>query len=224
MDFATSLNDTLRRKTRSLRHKHRRLTQILPFFQLTPTKSAKLDISSIEKIFKYLETDHQIYESPAPEKVISNETNFVAPLPPKPRIKNSVSTFPPKIEISVDASPSKPKIEVFKRLPSKDLLSLRLVCKDFNQIIQNHALELPKILREAVTLFQVNNQIQLIGCSSNSAPMNLEAIDRPLRYLQMKSLCLTEVTVTSTFIKYLHRSIKYELQELRFIKCNFAIK
>uniref|UniRef100_A0AC34G0T3 F-box domain-containing protein n=1 Tax=Panagrolaimus sp. ES5 TaxID=591445 RepID=A0AC34G0T3_9BILA len=120
--------------------------------------------------------------------------------------------------------PTKFLLDVLKYQPSKDLLKLRLVSKRFNEIIQNHALELPKVKTEVLNLCHPNCDPQEIkpirkGCES----MILENMDKPLRHLKTQRLTLTEITVTSKLIRFLHRSIKYQLKELRFVECKFLI-
>ena len=195
--FGFSKPSTFREKNFS--EKRRRIFGESRFpFGLSKKRAAPLDPEfSIDGFLSRLQNFQKVFDKPL--------------LPPKPKA--------PKLPLS-----TKCFVEVFKRLPPKDLLNLRLVCKDFDRIIQNHALELPRTPSPRVVLCRNEWGNYTRGRSDGpSDDLMLEEIDRPLRHLTTPTVTLEGITINSKVIRYLHRSFKYQIAELIFDECYFAL-
>uniref|UniRef100_A0A914QQY7 F-box domain-containing protein n=1 Tax=Panagrolaimus davidi TaxID=227884 RepID=A0A914QQY7_9BILA len=136
-------------------------------------------------------------------------------LPPKPSTLKSTKN---------NIFSTKCFIEIFKRLPAKDLLNLRLVSKEFNQIIQNHSLEFETVFVENVKLSETSNSSFIrCGTNRNLLKLPLEQIDRPLRHLKTNILDLNGILISQKVLRYLLRSFKYHILIINFNECKFEI-
>uniref|UniRef100_A0AC35FJ84 F-box domain-containing protein n=1 Tax=Panagrolaimus sp. PS1159 TaxID=55785 RepID=A0AC35FJ84_9BILA len=136
-------------------------------------------------------------------------------LPPKPStLKTSKNNIPSTTCF----------IEILKYLPAKELLNLRLVSKEFNQIIQNHSLEFNSVFVENVQLSETSNS-HFIRCGTNRnlLKLPLEQIDRPLRHLKTNILDLNGILISQKVLRYLLRSFKYHILIINFNECRFEI-
>ena len=125
-----------------------------------------------------------------------------------------------------ESSSTKCLLEIFKKLDFEDLKNARLVNRTFDRVIQNHALELEKKKLHRLKLFEDESGSLGLRRFANFATtplMKLEKIDRALRHIETKNVDFYNLTITGKTVKYLHRSLKYKVKDVKFFNCVFHI-
>ena len=125
-----------------------------------------------------------------------------------------------------ESSSTKCLLEIFKRLDFEDLKRARLVNRTFDRVIQYHALDLEKKKFHRIKLFEDesgNLGLRRFANFATTPLMKLEKIDKALRHIEAKNVDFYNLTITGKTVKYLHRSIKNKVKDVKFLNCVFHI-